>query len=194
MNTKHLVLLMFLIIIFILSYIYWKVDTQEERSKLTGYVSMLAIVGTFVLLLSFLDSNESKLLTDKKDILNNTISNDQNGIVDIEKIFIDSSPQLRRLYKQMYPENSVLQALPDPQITPEVLEKEQHMLSIIMQNIESIIYPITMKWLNSNTEFYKTWISTFKMWFSSQLLRDYYQQNKTLYFKETQNFIDSKIL
>ena len=194
MNLKYVLLGIFLIVIAIISYFYWKVEDASERAKLTSYVSMLAIVGTFILILSFLEASENNNRITKKDILEKNIQNDQRGIIDLEKVFISSSPQLRRLYKQINPHNAFLQSLPDPVITNEIIEKEQQTMSIMLQNIESILYPVTFNLIKHDSEEFQPWITTFKYWFSSELLREYWNINKNLYTTGTQKFIDTYIL
>ena len=194
MNAKYALLGIFLIIIGIISYIYWKVDDVQQRAKLSSYVSMLAIVGTFVLLLSFIESSQNNERITRKDLVEKNVQNDQKGIIELERLFIDQGPQLRRLYKQIHPNNQFLQQLPDPVITPEIIEKEQHAMSIMLQNVESILYPITFGILKYNTKEFQPWITTFKYWFSSELLREYWNINKSMYTIGTQNFIDTQIL
>lgn len=187
-------LIVFLAIIAILSYLYWKVENDQQRSKMAGYISMLAIIGTFILVLSYFESKENTARNVNKDVLSTYVGNDQKGIIDIERIFMDQSPQLRRLYKQIYPGNSAIQALADPPITPDVIEKEQHMMSIMLQTIETILYPVTLKLMNVASKDFQPWLVTFRSWFASPLLREFWASNKHLYAPETRDFIEGQVL
>ena len=129
-----------------------------------------------------------------KDILTHEITFDQKGITEMEKIFIDYSPQLLRLYKQIYPHNLTIQQLEEPTLTPQIIEKEQHVISIMMQNIESILYPLTQKLMPIEPSKYQSWVKTFKLWFTSSLVREFWHNNKQLYNQETQNFVKNYIL
>ncbi len=194
MNYKYILLSLFILAMLILIYIFLKDNKQEDKNKIVGLVSILTLFGTFIFLLSFLETTEDNKRNKLRDLLTNQITYDQKGIIDIEKIFIEQSPQLLRLYKQIYPNNLTIQRLEEPPITNQIIEKEQHIISIMIQNIESILYPLTQKFMSIDSLKYQSWLQTFKYWFSSPLVREFWDSHKQLYNRETQNFISQHIL
>ena len=194
MDYKHVLLIGFLILILILSYVYWKVDNDKERSKLSGYISMLAIIGTFVLLLSFIESSSNNQRNNIRGQIADAITNDQKGINEIERIFLEQGPTLRRLYKQLYPNNPNIINLPDSPITNEIIEREQHMLSIMLQNIETVLYPLTSNLSRFNLIQLEPWLLIIRQWFRSPLLLDYWNSHRQFYTTATQKFVTDNII
>ena len=194
MNYKYVLLFIFALVILTFIYLFLKDNKQDSKSKITGLVSILALFGTFVYLLFFLETIDNNNRNTLNNVLTSQINYDQKGVIDIEKIFIEQSPQLLRLYKQIYPNNVTIQKLTEPPLTEQIIEKEQHVISIMLQNIESISYPLTQKLIPTDTIKYQSWLATFKMWFSSPLVREFWHSHQRLYNRETQEFINQQIL
>lgn len=195
MNTKTVLIVLFFIGLVVISLLYWRIDTDSQRSKLTAYISMLAIIGTFVLLLSYIEGTNNTARNVNKDLLLTQTQADEKMIVDLEKLFMANSPNLLRLYKQLYPNNAAIQRLPDPQpITSEIIEKEQHALAIILQQVETILYPVLNKTIDPKSPAFEPWIRTLRTWFTSPLLKEYWLANKFYYTRATQQFVDERIL
>lgn len=194
MSTKQLLIFLFLLGLVVISILYWKIDGSESRAKLTAYISMLAIIGTFVLLLSYIEGTNNSARNEKKDMVMINNEADNRAVVDLEKLFMSNTPDLLRLYKQLNPENVAIRQIVDPPLTSQILEKEQHMLSIIMQQIETILYPVSNKTISPTSPLFEPWIRTFKTWFSSPLLQQYWATHKHLFTNFTREFIDTQIL
>ena len=69
---------------------------------------------------------------------------------------------LLRLFKSIYSSNTVLQSLPDPPLTPQVVRKEQAVALQIFQIIENVNEFVTQDPLGWSNPDMQTWLTAFR--------------------------------
>ena len=155
---------------------------------------MLTIIGTLVVIVAFFRDSEHTRRQQVQSTLKKSSQTDVSYWINIEQKFLSQTPLLRRLYKQLYSSNSYLQQLPDPEITPDVIEKEIHMISMLLQIVDSISYEVSHDSCNWNEPTNSAWLRVFRSWFKSPLLLAQWNLTKHLYNSETETFVDTFII
>lgn len=113
--------------------------------------------------------------------------------VGIENYFL-TNPNLGRLYKQMYPDNTTIQALSDPVITPEVEAQEVHMCQILFETMDLVDTFAQIRGLTWKTPELEGWLAAFRSWFTSDIVQQQWVLSRQYYGTNAQQFVNRYLL
>ena len=189
--NPNILLIVIIIFILVITVIYWVFNIDQ---KFATYISMLTIIGTLVLIVAFFRDTENTRKQQAQATLKKYSQTDVSYWINIEQKFLSQTPILRRLYKQLYLSNTYLQQLPDPDITPEIVEKEIHMISMLLQIVDSVSYEVAHDSSDWQDPAHAAWLRVFQSWFASPLLLNQWHLTKHLYNSETETFVNKYVL
>lgn len=186
------VLVIITVIIVTLTVIYWKLPPSLDP-RFASYIQMLGVLGIVLAVITFLyTSNFQASQTQHFDLIDEQNING-NSWVDIEKQFMQT-PELLRLYKQMYPENKSLQSIPNPPLTDVVRNQEIHMAQILFQTMDSINSYVLIQGSSWNDPIHSGWLNAFRSWFKSDILREQWQYDMQFYDIELSQFVNTYLI
>lgn len=184
----------------IYTFLFWATPLFEKRGKFLDFVSSLYYMGIIVTALAFgLELAARQERTEVEDA-RIRVADAEKGFIEIENIFRKTDPYLSRLYREMNPQNQILQNLPAPTNLDSNRETrlEVHIADIIFQQIENVLQNEKYTFQNGNSASggtHREWVQTWRTWFKSPRLRAIWEQNKaTFYNKRTQEWIDRYII
>ena len=185
--SPKIVLIVIVVLFIIITVIYWKL-TATTDPRFASYIQMLGVIGVVLAIVTFLYT--SSFQTAQNNHLQHLDAQeiDTRTWINMETQFMNN-PNLLRLYKQLYIGNPVLQALPDPSITSQVISQEINMCQILFEIMDSTNEYVTDNGTWADPE-NRGWLQTFRSWVQSPLLMEQWQYNKQFYDQGLQAFIN----
>jgi hypothetical protein len=178
--------------------VYWKTPIGSDE-RFTTYINSIGVIGALVAIvfgaLQIKDALRSNIISEGQLIVFQTDYNWSQ----IERIFIDNTPDLNRLYKQIYSGDSTIKDVVEPNITSDIIIKEVATCSIIIQAVDNIItYLIKEFHTDDVVELAQRdttgWTQSFMSWFKSPILREVWKYRKTFYDVKTIEYVDKVLL
>lgn len=187
-----------LVIMVVFTLVYWKTPIGSDE-RFTTYINSIGVIGALVAIvfgaLQIKDALRSNIISEGQLIVFQTDYNWSQ----IERIFIDNTPDLNRLYKQIYSGDSTIKDVVEPNITSDIIIKEVATCSIIIQAVDNIItYLIKEFHTDDVVELAQRdttgWTQSFMSWFKSPILREVWKYRKTFYDVKTIEYVDKVLL
>lgn len=187
----------YFISVFIVTYIYWKLDVQSKR--LGDYLTIISMIGfiiTFGLYyIEYLSKVKIKQLEDKKTkVHERSIQNQIDYFIEIDDRYLKHFPYLERLHDEIYDTPNLTNYM-----QPDHVYKyhEIHMSLILIEAIENTLNTLIV--LNENTIDWDTpdnkeWLDTWREWFKSNIMQQNWKKFKIQFSSITATFIDEKII
>lgn len=189
--TVTTLIVVLVILVIVITAIYWG-SPVKDHPKLSGYISILGIVSLLVLALGLLISVHNHHRNERNNVIGVQTRLSEKYWHPLEDKFA-ATPELRRLYKQIYSDNAAVQTLPDLELTPEVEEQEIHMAMKLFQMVEDIITQVAPFPKGLHSPEFEGWDNTFRSWFKSSILQDQWLYNKMYFDTATQRVIEQYI-
>jgi hypothetical protein len=157
------------------------------NTNLQNYVNFLPAIILSISVLIGICTYHSQMIdrTKMKDI---EYSNISAKILELDKIFMNN-PLLNRLYYDIYKHDTNLNRL-EIELTHEINKSEHIMANIIFQTISDISNYKHLTFNEPSNEF----VNTFKNWFKSKILKDYWSKLKYEYNENVIQIIDKLII
>jgi hypothetical protein len=135
--------LVILIVFFVvLTYISWGTDVGISL-RYYYYLTAIFTLSLVLTLLGLVITENQRRSAEENQKLMKRVLITQDYWIGLEKVFLQQSPQLNRLYKQMWPSIPEIQSIPDPIITPEIQMQELHAASMILGMIHNVNETVT---------------------------------------------------
>lgn len=179
------------VIFVVITVVYWTVPATKDQ-RINGYLSALVAVSLFLGVLSFVISSNNQVVQAANIAVSQDLSLDYGAWLSLEQRFA-SDPNLLRLYQQIYPNNIVAQYLPTPPVTPDMVNAEIHMTSIMFQTMASINESVILSggtWANMPDS---GWLAVFRSWFLSPIVREQWELNKQFFGTEAIDFVNTYV-
>jgi len=186
---------LFLLGIFLfISIIFW-VTRFGQSDKWLQFIGMISGLGVSVFVLQFVLENQRQHEQKKKDrALSFTVMTER-YVINLEKWLAEQYPYCSRMYKELYSEHPGLEDV----VIPENIDKnhqaevEAHISGILIQAVEDIY------WVENLETTYKEpdlsgWMTTFRRWFTSPILRKQWSYLKDNYGKPFQLFVEKQLI
>jgi hypothetical protein len=172
--------------------IYMKYNTGNL--KYSNYIKTLPLVGILISLGGLIYQNNNIEREDNLTISSQYLDHLGNDWFTLESTFLQYYPYSARLYKQMYPElplSVVSMTSREDEIKRSYVEI--HICSIIYQLIENIYIIVTEKrdWNDPRSQ---EWLTVWKKWFSSPIVRENWKYMKQYYGSDVREIIDANIM
>jgi hypothetical protein len=163
-------LIVLLLLFVLITYISW---ITPIGIKIRYYYYTHAIVALSIVLavVTLVITQSERRRAEQKAALQRTLRINQRYWVDLERFFAEHAQGLNRLYKQMWPHDADVQALPDLPSTPDSNMQEVHvanMLFGVISNMNAEIasntptHQVVAKWQQPE---YRSWFGTLKIGF-----------------------------
>ncbi|CAH6418547.1 Hypothetical protein POVN_LOCUS264 [uncultured virus] len=184
--TTFLVIVAIVIVILLLfvTYIYWGTKYGNDP-RVSAYISAIGIVAIVVTVAAFFITSYMTQVEELERSVTTQTTLAQTYWTATEDTFA-RTPELRRLYKQMYASNAILQLIPDPETTPEVIEQETHMSMKLFQIVEDMDLEVSEFPGGWDDPEFNGWDNAFRSWFQSPLLQAYWEQSKQYFSPRAQ--------
>lgn len=184
----------FIILLVILSLLFWFTDLWKN-DRIEKYLGLLGAFATITIIISFLITLQANVREedrrrkeDQDKQAANFTAETQRYWVDVERQFSDEYPYLASLYKELYPQSSIIV----PQLTSEqeaeAKNRQWHMCAQLIQLIENIVNTSQI-----NPEQNYGWTVVFISWLKSKTLQSVWNDTRQYYNPITQTFIDGII-
>lgn len=173
-------------------YLYTNLPNNE---RFRGFLTGLSSVGILFSIIAFLIN---KIMADKESNKNTILNNNKlldSGFTNIEKLFLDYYPYSSELYLDIYKDSKFSKNI---NISVDDNNKKKlveiHIVTIMLQEMENIlnIYNIDNSLINEDT--FAEWLRTWKMWFSSNILKKVWNEKIDNYSKATRLFVQYNLL
>lgn len=175
-------------------YIYLYTNLPDN-DRFRGFLTGLSSVGILFSIIAFLIN---KIMADRESNKNTILNNNKlldSGFTSIEKLFLDYYPYSSELYLDIYKNTGITKNI-NISIDDHNKKKlvEIHIISIMLQEMENIlnIYNIDNSLINEDT--FEEWLRTWKMWFSSNIVKKVWNEKIVNYSKATQTFVQYNLL
>lgn len=168
-----------------------KRKSQEQIFWYTG--GMLSSLGLLFVVVSLIIADFQRIKNERYNRLIQFLKQTETDWIKFNDIW-RRDKDLLRLFKSIYSSNTVLQSLPDPPFTPQVVRKEQAVALQIFQIIENVNEFVTQEPLGWSNPDMQTWLTAFREWFKSSILLEAYRQFKQFYAAKTRSFIEACVL
>jgi hypothetical protein len=156
----------------------------------------MGVIVTFLALAVELISRQEQQVSEQT---RSRISDAEKGFIQIENIFREMDPYLSALYREMNPQNTLLQNLPNPPVSRvdpvQETRLENHVANIIFQQMENILQNTSE--LGGGGRFHPApeWIRTWQTWFQSPRLQKMWNLNKDIFYSRAAvEWIDRNIV
>jgi hypothetical protein len=193
LTTMALILVLSLLVV--VSFVSWKTPLGESV-RYYYYTHAIAAIGIVITVIAFLFSTIQRRESENKFALEQTFRINQRYWVDLERYFSNHAASLNRLYKQMWPDDPDIQALPNVPLTRKARLLEIHAANMILGMINNmnatVAYDkrpdeVAKAW---ESEGYRTWFSALKNWMRSDIIYERYLANYDLYSGQMHALID----
>lgn len=187
-----------LVVMVVFTLVYWKTPIGSDE-RFTTYINSIGVIGALVAIvfgaLQIKDALRSNIISEGQLIVFQTDYNWSQ----IERIFIDNTPDLNRLYKQIYSGDFIIKDVVEPNITSDIILKEVATCSIIIQAVDNIVtYLIKEFHTDDVVELVQRdttgWTQSFISWFKSPIVREVWKYRKTFYDVKTIEYVDKVLL
>jgi uncharacterized membrane protein len=186
------VAIILLAIFIVVSLVYWLVP-KTFAPRLQGYISMFAIVGTFLAVASFFITQQEQQTQAQQNSLQQSLAFIQTNWIAIEQYF-SANPDLQNMYKGLNLDNVELQKLPDVPITDQSKYKEIHVAAWLIQIIENINTLVESKKLNWGNPSLLAWLSIFRSWFRYPVMKQQWAYLQKFSTPSMQELVNHRIL
>jgi len=187
-------ILVYSVIIFLVLYtvFYWIFDLEKYK-KWTHYQESIYWCGIIIILISFILDRMYR--DDRSSLQYATLTNEQqeNSFIEIDEMFLKYYPESLFLYYDIhgFGDQFTKGIKYDP---AKRMQFEMVMSNFIFRKLENTYSLFAHGILPTKDEEYFEWLSIWKHWFKSPILRRNWIQNKSYYKTNTVNFIDNTIL
>jgi hypothetical protein len=150
-----------------------------------GYITVISAVSTLVIVLSNMQQIREFVLKSQQRDIENYRKMTNNAWIDVEKLFMDNSPKLNRLYREIFNDKDIPNP---PEITPDIISMETHMAMILIQTVENVLLDYNDIDINDK------WIMVFRQWFNSNIVRDVWNKRKIYYTDRFQHIVNTYLI
>lgn len=186
MDFFKMVLLIVVLTLFITTYIYWETSIGDNP-KFMRYITVISAVSTLVIVLSNMYQIREFVIKSQQRDIDNYRKTTNNALIDVEKLFMDNSPKLNRLYREIFDDKDIPNP---PEITPEIISMETHMAMILIQTVENVL----LDYNDIDIDIDDKWIMVFRQWFRSNIVRDLWNKRKIYYTDRFQHIVNTYLM
>jgi hypothetical protein len=176
-----------LVLFVIISTVYWTVPLKNP-SKLTSYIGMIGFLGTSIAVIGFFLSQRQIQVSNLQSLNTQREALAQQNSTALTQFVINNWDSLIRVYKQINQDDSALQALDDPVITPKVVGIEILFCGLLAQSMENVVTRLVTSGIPIDSPEYIGYYNSYRKLFNSEIFRRYWSLNSQIYNQYTQDF------
>jgi uncharacterized membrane protein len=187
-------LIVLLVLFVVLTYVSWATPLGDQ-TRYYYYVNAIFSLSIIVAIVTLIYTDTDRRRAEQKRETQKTIRINQRYWINLERFFIDR-PGLNRLYKQMWPTASDIQALPNMPSTLASRRQEVHaanMLFGVISNMNAAITQNNQVLASWKRPEYRAWFATLKNWLQSDIVRTRWWASRDIYTPQMQTLIDTII-
>jgi hypothetical protein len=189
----YMAIFVVVLIVMTVVFVIWNSRAPRTAKHFTDYFVVISSLAIVFVLITILVADLQRQYQDRPQEVLSIVAQTQTNGIGLEKQFLQD-PDLLRLYKQMYPQISRLRALPDPPITQNVVRKEINMIQQMLNIIENVNLIVTQQTNGWDDPIAQTWLTPFQSWMMSPLIRQQWEETRSLFSRATNDFIEQRLL